>query len=480
MSIGNMAKVNINSILTDSKNRLDVIYWSKFLIDFNENTPFTIRKMSDIGKLSHDTVAEQVNPKEQYYPFKITYTGNVVLKEPIPYDHLAINKYKIVEINDIVFSRINCCRGSIGIINDNQRYAICTNETHIFQVTDKSVDARYLKYILRHPYYQDMILSQCTGASLERMRFSEEALMNFEIPIPSKKAQLSLIKKLETHEQSIISCQQEIEKLKLNRNKYILSELGIDIVYNNISEDAYPLPITEIESSSGFRLDFEFNKRSFELIKKIHDCKYPLVQIENSDLNTKILAKSITSGSTPSGSVYPSKGIVFLQGKNVDENGLNLDSLTYIPQEFHESNKRSTLVGKEVLVTIAGTIGRVGINHLKDANVNQAIAVLRLNKRMNPLFLSAFLNSDAGKIQFAKHRHDFGTPNINQRELGKLLVPLPDRSIQDFIAKQVTRFEKSIKSKKVKLTKETNKLSEITTEFLLGTKKYVDTFQKNK
>jgi type I restriction enzyme S subunit len=72
----------------------------------------------------------------------------------------------------------------------------------------------------------------------------------------------------------------------------------------------------------------------------------------------------------------------------------------YITSEFHESLKRSQLKGNEVLVTIAGTIGRAGVNtKVEDGNINQAIAILRLNKKMNPFFLSAFLNSDAGRIQ---------------------------------------------------------------------------------
>jgi restriction endonuclease S subunit len=153
----------------------------------------------------------------------------------------------------------------------------------------------------------------------------------------------------------------------------------------------------------------------------------------------------------------------------------------YITSEFHESLKRSQLKGNEVLVTIAGTIGRAGVNtKVEDGNINQAIAILRLNKKMNPFFLSAFLNSDAGRIQFAKYRHDFGTPNINTTELAKLLVPLPPITIQEKVAEAVLDFEIKILKAKEACKESEKRKSEIITEFLIGTKKHKNVFERLK
>jgi restriction endonuclease S subunit len=142
----------VEAILADATCRLDVIYWKNFAIDFNANSQFKPKKLSDVGRFRLENASQQVG-RLYSYPFKITYTGEVILKEPIHITSLNMNKFKLAKTGDIVFSRINCCRGAIGIVEDFQNDCVCTNETHVFSVTDPNVDNRYLQIILRHPYY---------------------------------------------------------------------------------------------------------------------------------------------------------------------------------------------------------------------------------------------------------------------------------------------------------------------------------------
>lgn len=467
---------NIDEIISDPTYRLDVTYWKDFAIDFNKNSRFLSRKLEDFGELRYETIEEQPLIKEIYYNFKIKYTGEVVLKEPIDTENLDINKFKVAKTGDLVFSRINCCRGSIGIVKDFQNDAICTNETHVFTITDPEVDIRYLHIILRHPYYQDRILSQCTGASLERMRFPETALLSFEVPIPPHEIQLHLISQIKLHNDLIQKNIETIERLRIERNKYVMDELGIDIVLTKNDEDSYGLSISDVISNLSHRLDFEHNKPSFDvMINKLYHGKYPLVSVED------VLAQPIKSGSTPDGGIYPTKGIVFLQAGNITENGVDLTNHEFITSEFHESLKRSQIKGGEVLITMAGTIGRAGVNNkVIDGNINQAIAILRLNKKMEPLFLSAFLNSDVGQVQFAKHRHDFGTPNINTKELAKLNAPLPSLPIQKEIVSKIIDFEEKIMAMRDACEKSKQSKSDIITEFLIGERNYRNILERLK
>lgn len=105
---------NIDEIISDPTYRLDVTYWKDFAIDFNKNSLFLPRKLGGFGELRYETIEQQPLIKEIYYNFKIKYTGEVVLKEPIDTENLDINKFKVAKTGDLVFSRINCCRGSIG------------------------------------------------------------------------------------------------------------------------------------------------------------------------------------------------------------------------------------------------------------------------------------------------------------------------------------------------------------------------------
>lgn len=473
----------IEDILSDATCRLDVIYWKNFAIDFNENSKFRPKQLSEVGYLRKESVSQQVQ-RLFYYPFKITYTGQVVLKEPTRLTKLNVQKFKLVRAGDIVFSRINCCRGAIGIVEDFQDGCICTNETHVFTVTDPKVDNRHLHIILRHPYYQDLILSKSTGASLERMRFHEPELLSFEVPIPPLDKQLELIKKVKNHNQFIQENIESIQRLRIDRNGYLMRELGIDLVFTEGNENFYPLALSNIQNESknpACRLDFKYNKPSFNMIKRLEKGKYKLVKIGSDNPDEKILKENIKSGSTPKNGIYPINGVTFLRGGNIIENGIDLKNHEFITVEFHEHLKRSHLRGNEVLVTIAGTIGRTGVNtSVKDGNINQAIAIIRLNDKMLPLFLSAFLNSDGGKIQFAKLRHDFGTPNINTKELANIRVPLPPQEIQEKIVSRITEYKNKIsQAKETRSWNETQK-SEIISEFLLGEKKYEDILERLK
>ena len=472
--------IQVADVIADPTCRLDVLYWKKFAVDLNVESKFSLTELSAKGHLRKDLVKNEVVQKDRYHTFKITYTGKVKLDLLIP-NSIKVQNMKIVNNGNLVFSRINCCRGAIGIIQSFQDKSICTNETHIYQVDTEDVDVRYLQIILRHPYYQDRILSECTGVSLERMRFDEKALGQFQVPIPTYEKQLTLIKKVECIDKNIRNLTSSIEQIKHVRNKNVLSRLEIQLKFSKSERNQYGLFIDDVLENNFTRLDFEHNKPSFKKIKKLTKGKYPLIEIFNTDPRTQILKKRITSGSTPEGGIYPTKGTPFIQGKNIDENKMNMTDHQFITSDFHSTLARSQVNGGEVLITMAGTIGRTAVNNYKNnANINQAIAVLYLNEKINPLFLSAFLNSDGGKIQFAKHRHDFGTPNINLEELGKLKIPLPPINIQNKIALMVEEHERKILELKTMLSDQIKKRSEFITQFLIGKKTYEDVHERLK
>ncbi|MGH2637716.1 MAG: restriction endonuclease subunit S, partial [Rhabdochlamydiaceae bacterium] len=300
--------------------------------------------------------------------------------------------------------------------------------------------------------------------------------------IPPFHSQLELVQKVSEIELEIRSLIEAIDRIRDKRNKELQSELGIELEFSKEKGDQYGLPIDDVIKDPSMRLDFQYNRPSFSKITRLDQGKFKMVEIDNQTRETKILLGKITSGSTPSGGIYPTRGISFVQVANVQDNKLDMTEHEFITEEFHSSLSRSTINGEEVLVTIAGTIGRAAINQgLKDANVNQAIAVLRINSAvMLPLFLSSFLNSDAGKIQFAKYRHDFGTPNINQTELGKLRVPFPPLSIQEKIVSNVKKREQEIIQLETRLREKVLETSEYITQFLIGKNKYEDVHQRIK
>ena len=86
------------------------------------------------------------------------------------------------------------------------------------------------------------------------------------------------------------------------------------------------------------------------------------------------LAERVTKGSTPTsyGFKYQQEGINFVKTENILEDGTISNITDYIDETTNRFLNRSILQSLDLLFSIAGTIGRVGIVQEKDlpANVN--------------------------------------------------------------------------------------------------------------
>ena len=94
------------------------------------------------------------------------------------------------------------------------------------------------------------------------------------------------------------------------------------------------------------------------------------------------IATLITKGSTPTtyGFEYLSEGINFIKVENVKDFCVQHDTIKqFISEKAHEFQKRSQLEIDDLLISIAGTLGRICLIKDEDlpANTNQAFAIVR-------------------------------------------------------------------------------------------------------
>ena len=180
----------------------------------------------------------------------------------------------------------------------------------------------------------------------------------------------------------------------------------------------------------------------------------------------KKISYSIVSGITPKskGPAYALKneGIPFIRSGDLKEdNKIDYDILIYIKKEIHEGlMKYSQLQKSDLLIAIVGaTIGKVSL--FKDecqANINQAIARVRLKEDINSSYILHLLRSKWGQKQLNRLKRPVARANINLTEIGKLLIPIPPREIQDKIA---TIMDEAYKLKREKEAEAANLLNSI-------------------
>ena len=140
----------------------------------------------------------------------------------------------------------------------------------------------------------------------------------------------------------------------------------------------------------------------------------------------------ISKGTTPKGGkdAYLKEGVNFLRIENLNENGsINLSNISHISIEEHEGNlKRSILEEGDLLISIAGTLGKVGFITKADLpmNTNQAIAFVRLHKDIfdNKYLKYAIENPFVNAELLAKTKVT-SIPNLTLEIISNCLIPLP-------------------------------------------------------
>lgn len=152
---------------------------------------------------------------------------------------------------------------------------------------------------------------------------------------------------------------------------------------------------------------------------------WSLVQIRD-------VALLITKGASPKwqGNKYVEEdGILFVTSENVREGYIDISTPKYVDKTFNLKQQRSILYKDDVLVNIVGaSIGRSAIFDLDiiDANINQAVALVRLDKtKLIPRLLCLYLNSNLAFEKYNSMKKDTARANLSLENIGDIELYIP-------------------------------------------------------
>ena len=152
------------------------------------------------------------------------------------------------------------------------------------------------------------------------------------------------------------------------------------------------------------------------------------------------VCERITKGTTPTtlGRQYTSWGVRFLRVENVSGDGaLSGGESRFIDQDTHHLLSRSMLRENDLVLSIAGALGRSALitEDALPANVNQALAIIRLaqDSRLLPVFLSLALRGKHTQLQVNDMRVELAQANISLQQVRALRVALPPNAEQQAI-----------------------------------------------
>lgn len=143
----------------------------------------------------------------------------------------------------------------------------------------------------------------------------------------------------------------------------------------------------------------------------------------------------ITKGTTPStiGGSFLSEGINFLKVESITgQSTVDIDSISKISREIHNKLSRSELKENDLLITIAGALGRTYVVEKKilPANTNQAVGIIRLDQtNCNPHFISYWIKTPWIQKLIENINAQSIQNNLNLVNVGNL--PTPDHKLRD-------------------------------------------------
>jgi type I restriction enzyme S subunit len=147
----------------------------------------------------------------------------------------------------------------------------------------------------------------------------------------------------------------------------------------------------------------------------------------------------IGKGASPKwqGFEYSNSGMLFVTSENVREGFLDISDPKYLSLVFHDKLNRTKLQQGDILINIVGaSIGRSCLItcDLGEANVNQAVAVFRVNRGHSAAYVGYFFQSPATIARILHMQVDAARPNVSLTNLRNFLVPIPPLPEQQAIA----------------------------------------------
>lgn len=147
----------------------------------------------------------------------------------------------------------------------------------------------------------------------------------------------------------------------------------------------------------------------------------------------------------------------YLRVLDFKNNSIDISNLKYLTYDDYEAIKNYTITSNDIYISIAGTIGLVGLipEQLGDANLteNAAKIVIQNPKGINNKFLMFFLVSPKGQRQIKSFSTKTSQPKLALTRIRQIMVALPPLSeqtdISDVLQKVMWKIEREENKKYV-------------------------------
>lgn len=315
------------------------------------------------------------------------------------------------------------------------------NHAHVLraitEITRNSFICNYLNFFNYNGYV--------TGTT--RPKLNQAPMRRIPIPLPPLPEQHRIVAKIEELFTRLDAGVEALKKIKAQLKRY--RQAVLKYAFEGKLTQEWREAHKEVLESASVLLEKIKEQRKKEAKEKLKE----LPPIDTSELpelpegwmwtRLGLCSDLITKGESPNwqGFKYVDDGIPFIRSENVLWGSVDLTDVAKIQEEFHKKLKRSQLKDNDVLVNLVGaSIGRCGIFLSdKEANINQAVALIRLNQALKSSYLVNLLLSPKMQRDIHGSKVETARPNISLGDLRYLVIALPSLSEQQKIVEEIER-----------------------------------------
>ncbi|MBR1123905.1 restriction endonuclease subunit S [Bradyrhizobium lablabi] len=154
----------------------------------------------------------------------------------------------------------------------------------------------------------------------------------------------------------------------------------------------------------------------------------------------------LTSGSRGWAKYYSAAGKAFIRIQNLRNGDLSTNDMVFVDPPQSAEAERTTVRGGDVLISITADLGRTAV--VPDtldgqAHINQHIALVRVTG-INPIYLSMYLASAGGEVQFRALNRQGVKAGLNFDDIRSLRILEPPIHLQATYAARTTHIRKII------------------------------------
>lgn len=322
----------------------------------------------------------------------------------------------------VVIALTGATTGRVGLLE----IECSTNQSVTGIFPSEAFVAEFLFYFLRSA--RDQILNLSIGSA--QPHINKRIVDEFIVPVAPLPEQRRIVAKLEKLLGQVETCQKRLAKLSLLLKRFRQAVLAA-ACSGRLTTD--------------WRKENPYIETTFALLNRLN------ISPDNYDIDdlpttwTKcplnLLADLITKGASPKwqGIEYVSEGILFVTSENVGWGEMLFNRKKYVELSINEIQPRSALKKGDLLTNIVGaSIGRSAIYELNEkANVNQAVALIRLKKEIDKRYILYVLNSPSMVDHIHKQEVDVARANVSLRDVRNFMIPLPPLPEQKEIVRRV-------------------------------------------